>query len=195
MSHFFIAIAPAGLSENQQLKQLIGKMKRTLNDQDRDVRWTAPDLWHVTVQFLGELSEARALDLLKVMQDWRPHVSNLHLRLSALGGFPSNDQARVLWVGVQESQELMDLQAQLGLYLGAAGFAPQAREYHPHLTLARWRNLNSVSELVGLGGRKHFGDYPVREFIVFQSVLQGNVIKYIPRLRVPLNDSDWAPLK
>jgi hypothetical protein len=52
--------------------------------------------------------------------------------------------------------------------------------------LARLRNPQSVDDLVTLGGRKHFGDYQISELIVFESVLQGNILKYVPQLRRPL---------
>ncbi|MGZ3724080.1 MAG: RNA 2',3'-cyclic phosphodiesterase [Bdellovibrionales bacterium] len=183
MSRYFIAVVPDSLGENPALKHLVGKMKRTLSDREREVRWVAPALWHVTLQFLGELPIGRKDELMQLMHDWNPKISELNLRLQGLGGFPASDQARILWLGVQENQQLLDLQTELGQLLKAKGFEIEAREYNPHLTLARLRNPQSVTDLVGLGGRKHFGDYKISELIVFESVLQGNIVKYMPQLR------------
>lgn len=160
-------------------------MKRTLSERHQIVRWVHPDLWHVTVQFMGELPEERKYELYRTLEEWQPNVQNLTLRLHGLGAFPAADQARILWLGVQKNQQLLDLQAALAGLLREKGFTFEAREYHPHLTLARLRNPQSVTDLVALGGRKHFGDYKIAELIVFESVLQGNIMKYMPQFRRP----------
>lgn len=183
MGHLFIALAPEGLSENPEIKQLMVKFKRTMKDQEKEVRWVRPELWHITVQFLGDLTP----DLEKTAEDffanWEvpPSFQNLKLRLQGVGAFSSVEDARILWIGVQKGQSLLDAQSELSESLTASGLPTDSRPYHPHLTLARFRNPMNASELVNLGGRKHFGDYPVQELILFESVLQGNMVKYIPR--------------
>jgi 2'-5' RNA ligase len=183
VNRYFVAVVPEGLGENPALKQLVGKMKRTLSEREREVRWVAPALWHVTLQFLGELESGRKDELMALLNEWNPKINELNLRLQGVGGFPASDQARILWLGVQENQALLDLQSELGELLRARGFETEAREYNPHLTLARLRNPQSVTDLIGLGGRKHFGDYKISDLVVFESVLQGNIVKYMPQLR------------
>lgn len=187
MNNIFVAVAPGGLQDNQELKQLLGKMKRTLSDRGVEARWVPPDLWHVSTVFLGPLPEDRREELLRVIGGWRPAAGGVELRLHGLGGFPSSDQARVLWVGVGENQEFLRLQSDLSAFLQGHGFTLGDRPFHPHLTLARLRNSHSLTDIIKLGGRKHFGDYPVTEFIVFHSVLQGSILKYVPLARLPLS--------
>lgn len=185
MSRQFIAVVPSGLSDNPDLRQLMGKLKRTMKERGQGVRWTSPDLWHVTLQFLGEVAEDRDEELRSVFSDWSPKLGNLSLRLQGLGAFPQPAEARVLWVGVKENQQLVGVQQDLGEHLRASSFFPEEREFKPHLTLARFRNPLSAQELIQLGGRKHFGDYSVQELILFKSVLQGNIVKYVPLVRKP----------
>lgn len=180
MNRFFIAVVPEGLAENPVLKQLLGKMKRTVSDRESGVRWVAPSLWHVTLHFLGELEETKQKDLMNLLEGWKPNLQALSLRMQGIGGFPASDQARVLWLGVQENQQLLDLQMELAEKLRERGFSFEERGYTPHLTLARFRNAKSITDLVGLGGRKHFGDYKIKEIVLFRSVLQGNIPKYEP---------------
>ncbi len=173
----FIAVVPAGLSENADLKQLIGKLKRTTSDRGQDVRWTPPDLWHVTLVFLGDVEDLGKLT--DWFLGWNPAVvGEISLRVHGLGAFPSVEEARVLWLGIGESQEFLNLQRE-----AAAQFSLSDHEFKPHLTLARFRNTRNAADLVKLGGRKHFGDYAVGELVLFDSVLQGNVLKYVPMLR------------
>lgn len=188
MGRFFIAIVPQGLAANGQLKQLIGKMKRTLSERGREVRWTPPEMYHLTVQFMGELEEDRQKCLFDLLQEWKPDVQGLTLGVHGVGAFPAPEHARVLWLGVQANQELLNLQMSLSHKLLGAGFELEEREYQPHITLARLRNAQSVINLLNLGGRKKFGEYPIQEIILFESVLQGNMPKYIPRLRRRFGD-------
>ncbi len=186
MNNIFVAVSPGGIQENPELKQLLGKMKRTLNDREVEARWVRPDLWHVTTAFLGPLAEERRLLLLEALRRWKPNASDVELRLHGLGGYPTSEQARVLWVGVGENQEFLRLQSDLADFLSRHGFEITNRNFHPHMTLARLRHTQSLTDVIQLGGRKHFGDYPVREFIVFHSLLEGNILKYLPLARLPI---------
>lgn len=181
MGKRFLAVVPDGLQDNLELRALMTKLRRTLKERGQEARWVAPDLWHVTLQFLDPATPADQVD--DLFLKWRPPLTEFTLRLQGIGAFPSSLDARVLWVGVKENQDLLDLQADLARQLGVAN--PE-RPYHPHLTLARFRNAISAQKLIELGGRKHFGDYNIRELVLFESVLEGNILKYVARRRAPL---------
>lgn len=190
MARQFVAVVPTGLAQNPELKKLMGKLKRTMDQRGQEARWVPSGLWHITLHFLGDTQNPEKLR--QVLDEWQPQVDAVQLRLHGLGAFPSMDEARILWMGVQESQEFLSLQADLGERLKVAGFALSEREFKPHLTLARFRNIINATDLVQLGGRKHFGDYAIGELILFESVLQGNILKYMPQYRKSLNGSDSA---
>lgn len=181
MAKRFIAVVPDGLSENAELRALLTKLRRTLKERGQEARWVVPDLWHVTLQFLDPATTAAQVD--DLFEEWRPSIQEFTLRLQAIGAFPAPEEARVLWVGVKENQDLLDLQTDLARHLRTP--APE-RPYNPHLTLARFRNSISATKLIELGGRKHFGDYKIKELVLFESVLQGNIIKYVPQRRKTL---------
>lgn len=184
MGRQFIAVVPEGPQDNPQLKQLMGKIRRTCDDREIEARWVPPDLWHVTLAFLGDVVGDGIRDAFASMEF---PASELILRLQSFGAFPSSEDARVLWIGVQENQAFLDLQSRVAEQVAARGFVLGEREFKPHLTIARFRNPLNASELLKLGGRKHFGDYPIREVVLFDSVLQGNIIKYVPVARRPVS--------
>lgn len=183
MGRYFIGITPRGLAENLELKQLVGKMKRTLADREREARWVPPEFRHITLAFLGSLDDGELDRAEGVLENWTPPSQDLTLEVHGIGAFPTPMQARVLWAGIQTNQDFLDLQSSLAAHLKLAGFKLEEREFQPHLTLARLRNPQSVADLVSLGGRKHFGSYPVEEAILFESVIQGKMTKYVPLLR------------
>lgn len=179
---YFIAVIPHGLQDNEELRRLFSKFKRTLDDKGKEVRWVRPELWHVTVQYLGDISNPQKQQVIDFLEAWEPppewhHIS---LRLQGVGAFPSPFSARVLWLGIQKNQSLIDAQTSLQNALNTIDLGSDETNYTPHLTLARFRNLSNATSLTQLGGRKHFGDYPVTELILFESVVEGHMKKYIP---------------
>lgn len=175
---------PTGLPANPEIARLVGKLKRTLRERGQEARWTPADLWHVTVHFIGRTDVAPE-EIARRLGDLS-EFEYLQLRFHGMGAFPAPDRARVLWLGVQETQELTRFQNQVGSRLRDLKSESEEREFIPHLTLARFRNAISVKSLIEVGGRRHFGDYPAGELLLFESVLQGNILRYLVRSRLDL---------
>lgn len=191
---YFIAVIPHGLQNNNELRRLFSKFKRTLDDKGKEVRWVAPDLWHVTVQYLGDISHAQKEQVIELLEKWQPppEWNNITLRLSGVGAFPSPFSARVLWLGIQKNQSLINAQTTLQEELSQIGLGSDEKDFSPHLTLARFRNLFNATSLTQLGGRKHFGDYPVTELILFESVVENHMKKYIPIYKKQLTPEELS---
>ena len=178
---YFVAVVPEALKDHSDLKVLVGKMKRTLKDREKEVRWSPPEMWHITLQFLGELNNEELTRVYSAINSWQPQIKELELKIQGVGAFPDPLDARVLWLGVQNSQELKKLQQGLKVHLNKHQIdTVEDRPFLPHLTLARLRNLQSVSDLVKLGGLKSFGEYKISDVILFESVIQGAMVKYVP---------------
>lgn len=180
----FLGLAFEGLAENPELKKLLGKLKRTVAEKDKDVKWAPKENWHVTLVFLGNLPDERAeLAQTLLTEKWSVPQVPVTLDFHGLGAFADIESARTLWLGLGKSQELLDLQSSLESLYRENGFYLDDRPYRPHLTLARFRNPLNARELVGLGGRKSFGEFAVKEVILFDSVMQGHYPKYTPIAR------------
>lgn len=100
---------------------------------------------HLTLAFLG----ARPPEALPALEACVAAVAGRHgtfgLQTTALGGFPALQAARVLWLGLAPCPALDDLAADLRRALAVAGEAFDAKPFHPHLTLARFRRARSVT--------------------------------------------------
>lgn len=115
------------------------------------LRWTGQDAWHVTLAFLGEVSEPVAAALGPRLERAAHRHPDLSLFLGAGGAFPAPRRARVLWTGVQGDRRALEALAR-SVAAGArrAGAPPpdEGRRFRPHLTLARCRAPADVSPLV-----------------------------------------------
>jgi RNA 2',3'-cyclic 3'-phosphodiesterase len=103
--------------------------------------FVAPENLHITLKFLGEMSDAKAAELALAAQERLKSDGPLTLRPSGLVLFPPRGAARVMAVGFEgDTQALIGLQAQIEAICQEQGFAREARGYVPHATLVRFRN-------------------------------------------------------
>jgi 2'-5' RNA ligase len=115
----------------------------------RDFRWAPPEQIHLTLRFIGEITDADAKHAEDALT--RVHVAPFVLEPSALGVFPPRGQPTVVWAGVGSGHpHLHALRQRVDDALLAAGVPLDLPPFHPHLTLARVRTAapGSVAEFV-----------------------------------------------
>ncbi|HEX4834489.1 MAG TPA: RNA 2',3'-cyclic phosphodiesterase [Trebonia sp.] len=142
-----------------------------------DLRWTGTTAWHVTLAFLGEVSEV-SLDRLqpRLERGARRH-EEFCLSFSGAGAFPSADRANVLWSGLSgDRRSLAELAATVGAGARRAGAAPPdaGRRYRPHLTLARCRAPVNVADAVSALCAYSGPAWRAGEIYLIRSHLQGS---------------------
>src|SRR5215469_1336294 len=106
------------------------------------LRWTSAEAWHVTLAFLGEVSEDRLPRLLPRLERAAGRHVALGLSFTGAGAFPSPRRATVLWTGIAgDHRALAQLAASVSAAARRAGAAPpdEGRRFRPHVTLARCR--------------------------------------------------------
>lgn len=120
------------------------------------LRWTGQDAWHITLAFLGEVTDMVTARLEPRLARAAARHPRLSLSLGGSGAFPAASRARVLWTGVQgERPALGALAASVAAGARRAGASAddEKRRFQPHLTLARCREPADVRPLVaGLSG-------------------------------------------
>lgn len=109
----------------------------------RSVGLTAPERWHVTVAFLGELPEEQAPEAVAAVaagvDQWRARGdSPLRLRLAGAGRF-GRGKFTVMWAGLDgDVTRLRQLAADVGQQLRRSRLPfDDRRPFRPHLTFAR----------------------------------------------------------
>lgn len=149
------------------------------------LRWSAPESWHITLQFLGSAT-AEQFECLK-MQLAGVRAAPFAVRLGGLGVF---DQAGVLLVKVEVTPQLIVLERRVVEATARCGFEPEERPYQPHITLARSkgdggrRQLKAVKSLAP--GQPEFAAFPAREFLLYESHLGTGGSRYEVRERFAL---------
>jgi 2'-5' RNA ligase len=121
----FLALWP-GDRERQQLGRLAAHAAR----QQRRI---ADHLLHLTLVFLGPTDAERQAIYEAALADLT--VPEMELVLDRYGYWP---RSQILWLGCKQTPpELDELVADLQRRLHSCGFAPEARAFQAHVTLAR----------------------------------------------------------
>src|SRR5688572_8775679 len=124
-----------------ELPRAITERFAELDPHLRDVRWLAPEQMHLTLSFLGNVSEKIA-DQLKMNLaaiEWKPFF----LPLVGFGAFPTKGRPNVIWVGVGRGHpHLFQLHKRVQEAALAAALEPDLRSFHPHVTVARCRDVS-----------------------------------------------------
>jgi 2'-5' RNA ligase len=107
----------------------------------RGVRWLSPEQMHLTLSFLGSVSEDVEEKLKTNLSaiEWKPFF----LPLTAFGAFPGKGRPNVIWIGVGSGHpHLFQLHKRVQEAALAAGLEPDLRSFHPHVTVARCREVS-----------------------------------------------------
>lgn len=137
------------------------------------VRWTHSHQLHITLVFIGDQPQHRLDEIIEAVSevDFTPFTLNL----KKIGHFRSG----IIWLGVQENQQLQRLQKSLSHKIRSLGIKLEQRKFIPHLTLGRCKKLTpEVLETVGQKGLGFETGFEVETFKLMSSVLKADGAEY-----------------
>ena len=174
-----------GIPLAAEVLEALDRLCRSLRSNGDSLRWSTPETWHITLQFLGETVEEKYGALVHQLRSIRsPRVP---IWLEGTGIF---DRAGVFWAGVNVSPELRLLERSVVAATAQCGWAAEQRPYHPHVTLARAKGDDRVRALRRLQGRvkrePKFPPFDATEFLLYESFLGSGGARHDVRERFPL---------
>ena len=169
--------------------QRVVEVEDELRDVIPGIRWTAQSNSHLTLKFLGDIDEAQVEPVGAALERALSPFPRFTINAKGLGVFPDANRPRVLWVGV-EGEPLAALVEKVESTLASLGFEPEKRNFTPHLTIGRWRQLKRLNMNLTATLQKYqnhvFGTSAVEETILFQSILdpRGAVYRRLKAVRL-----------
>jgi RNA 2',3'-cyclic 3'-phosphodiesterase len=156
----------------------------------RDVVWTPPHQYHITLRFIGDVESAQVAAIEHGLSSIR--VESFVLPVAGVGSFPPGRPARVIWAGTGEGHpRLHQLRQKVDDALIASGLADlDVRTFHPHFTLARCGKASSPASAAGFLKRHRDFEGPsfrVDTFTLYRSDTQESGAVHVPLLRVHLS--------
>jgi 2'-5' RNA ligase len=136
-----------------------------------EARWSNVDGLHVTLKFIGEYPEEKLAELKSGLGQVK--AVRFEVGFSGIGFFPQPRAPRVMVAEMKYGDELPRLAAGVEQTCSRLGIAVEDREYHPHLTLARFkppqRRLGPAVERLLAMPAPGFGRMSATEFFLYQS--------------------------
>jgi 2'-5' RNA ligase len=185
----FVAV-PLPEDVRAEIVSVAGALAREL---PRDVRWSRkPENLHVTIKFLGQVAEERLDDLGAALDQALGPLPRFEVDVRGMGAFPSERQASVIWVGLDDARR--DLAAVAAAVEGVAerfGVPREQRPFRAHVTVGRCKGRRGVDARAALRpcSDRAFGSVDVREVHLYESRLGGEGSTYLLRWRAGLGNS------
>jgi RNA 2',3'-cyclic 3'-phosphodiesterase len=151
------------------------------------VAWARPENLHLTLKFLGNVATARLPALTERLAAATATLPSFVMHVAGVGAFPNLARPRILWVGC-EAAPLGALATAVDAACVRAGFAAEARAFHPHVTLGRIREPGRRDRFPFLAtdGGRTFGSSAVAAIVLFASKLGSGGARYTPLATIPL---------
>ncbi len=186
----------------QEVRDSLAALRARLEPLGRAARWVRIEGAHITLKFIGEVSDERAAEiratLAGILTDiprFAPPFTTIRLRFAGLGFFPNERRPRVLWAGIEAGPELAQLAAAMEGALVPLGIPNEACEFRPHLTLARFESSAGLQPLRAAAAQlatAEFGSAAIDAFHLYRSILKRSGAEYTRLATYPFSSERAA---
>ncbi|MDB6022183.1 MAG: 2-5 ligase [Pedosphaera sp.] len=184
------------LAVSTTVKDAVRCLQNELREQlpDNVVRWTRPEQFHLTLNFLGNIAAENVEELVETVRGVCRDFGPIVLRAEKMGFFPLKGPPRVIWISMQdERKELPRLQRTIAA--ATARFIAQNEEsdFTGHLTIGRARNLKpaqglKMRELAKNYIGRSFGNWNADVVEIMRSELGPEGSRYSCLVEIPLKE-------
>ena len=109
---------------------------------DDKIKWVETENIHITLKFFGETREEKIPEICLALKDAALRSQPFDLTLNHIGVFGGFYKPRVVWIGIEGSEELRILAQNVMTNLQTIGYAQEEEEFTPHLTIGRIKYIN-----------------------------------------------------
>ncbi len=170
---------------SDRVRDQIGEYQKRLGPMVAGIRWVRPDRMHLTLAFLGEVSDEFITSAKEKLAEAVKGLKPFMARFEGIGAFSSPRRARVIWAGMSDGRdELCALQNKVVSGLQKVGFEPERRRFSPHLTLGRLRIPADVARVCEQQFQSD--EFEIDRVILYQSVLKPEGPEYTRLAEFPL---------
>ena len=136
------------LELSDEAREEFARITAVLKRADADVKWVSSGSIHLTLKFLGYISEEKILPVAERLRDLARGKTPFEIILDSIGVFPGWDRARALWIGLgMGSDRVKDLAGEVEDVMYREGFEKEKRSFRSHLTLGRIKSSKNRDKL------------------------------------------------
>src|SRR5436305_4044419 len=110
----------------------------------RGVRWVDPAQMHLTLSFFGDVPDDTGLAVREKLS--AIEFGAFFLPIVGVGTFSAKRTPKIIWIGVGKAHpHLIQIHKRVQEAALAAGLEPELKPWHPHITIARCRDVSAQS--------------------------------------------------
>jgi 2'-5' RNA ligase len=144
------------------------------------LRWVPPSGYHLTLHFFGELDDRAVTALKAVLAQPELRIAPIPARFGSLGQFPAQGAPRVIHAVLEKgATEALAFHDKFHALVAPLGYAPEARGFTPHVTLAR-AGAERIEPGWESGVEVPRRDFLIGQCILYQSILGAGGARYAP---------------
>ncbi|MCX7769817.1 MAG: RNA 2',3'-cyclic phosphodiesterase [Proteobacteria bacterium] len=170
-------------------------VQKKLEELFPEIKWTKPETWHLTIKFFGETNKDKLNNIIEICKTVFRKYSNFDITLKDISAFPNLRMPRVIFIDTQIPEILHQIHEELEKKFEDLGFKREDRKFHPHLTLARIKDvkvflkhnqqkIENIKEI----GKEIYYNLKVNEIVLYQSILSKEGPKYLKLAKFKLSD-------
>lgn len=132
---------------DEAIRQKLVSVQEQLAATGAGLKLVEPPNIHVTMKFLGEVSDDKISAIAEALQKAVSGTAQFDVNVRGIGAFPNLHYIRVVWAGVAEGHdEIVSVQRKIDQGLQPLGFRME-RDFVPHLTIARVKTAKAKERL------------------------------------------------
>ena len=166
----------------EAIKKAVSGIQNELTASSARVSWLREEALHLTLSFLGEVPDLKLSEIRTGMVTAARGIGPLKLSIKTIGVFPNEKRPRVVWLGVQLSDDrLIRLQKRVEQAMALVGFPPEKRDFRPHLTIGRVKSSYGSASLMAAIDRRRdafAGECELAELHLIRSLLRPEGAQY-----------------
>lgn len=159
--------------EQKEIVNQIVQIQRELALPETSIKFVAPENLHLTMKFLGDISETIIPELQKAAE--KISFKRFDLNISGMGCLPSYSYINAIYVGITKGfEELQALAQKIDTLSGKFNFKKEERPFKAHLTIGRLKktgNKGLLVEKIKTLEKRNFGTTKVDKFVLKKSEL------------------------
>ena len=159
---------------SDEVRKNITKIEKAMEEElpSDKIKIVDPQLIHITLKFLGEIDESKVEGIKEALSSIK--FSPITLKCKGVGVFPNEKFIRVIWVGIEEDNELHRLKKiadEVEEKMGALGFGKSDYPFSPHITIGRAKAKVEIANFLRKYKDTDFGKFTVDEIKLKKSTL------------------------
>lgn len=170
MKRLFAAIK---LSPSEEFLDILESLKFDLFDDQ--IKWVDENKMHLTLKFFGDTDEGKIPLICEILKNAAKLTGQFEIDIQRTGIFGSKYEPRVIWFGIEKSEELQALYFNITENLQKIGYIPDRQNFVPHLTIGRIKKIadkNFFQKVIDRHKEKFIQTEWVDEFFLIESILK-----------------------